>query len=210
MKSFREYNYYEILDIPVKAADSEIRQAYKDMLFIYNEESSATYSLFTNEEREQILDKIETAFSTLIDKHTRAVYDATLIQSGEIDKFERKGSEQGADSHNLSPADIKKRNLREKIKEDEHKEALDFILSKEIISGRDIRTFREKIGIELHEVYEATRINIPVLKNIEEDNIEKLPSGIYVKYLLRQYTDFLGIDSGKLIDAYMNNLNRTE
>ena len=58
MKRFEDLNYYQILEIPVRASSFEIREAYRDALSIYNEDSLTTYSLFTDDERDKILKKI--------------------------------------------------------------------------------------------------------------------------------------------------------
>ena len=54
MKKFEDLSYYEILEIPVGASSYEIREAYKEALSIYNEDSLTTYSLFTDDERDEI------------------------------------------------------------------------------------------------------------------------------------------------------------
>ena len=68
MKSFDGLNYYQILQIPVNSSFIEIKRAYKEALSIYGEDSLATYSLFLNEERDNILNVIEKAFFTLAQK----------------------------------------------------------------------------------------------------------------------------------------------
>jgi DnaJ-class molecular chaperone len=47
MKSLEKLNYYEMLEVPVNASYFEIRQAYKEALSIYNEDSLVTYTLLT-------------------------------------------------------------------------------------------------------------------------------------------------------------------
>ena len=84
IKRFDDLNYYELLQIPVNASSFEIRQAYKNVLGIYEGSSLATYSLFTEEERQGILARIEKAFQTLIDDEKRLVYDNELADKGEI------------------------------------------------------------------------------------------------------------------------------
>ena len=74
-KQFKDLDYYELLRIPYNASPFEIRQAYKNILSIYEENSLATYSLFTDGERKKILAKIENAFLTLIDGNKRKSYD---------------------------------------------------------------------------------------------------------------------------------------
>ena len=78
MNKFEEFNYYEILEIPVNASSFEIRRAYRNALEIYNDHSLLTYSLFNVEERVNILKKLEDAYNTLIDKTKRQMYDASL------------------------------------------------------------------------------------------------------------------------------------
>jgi hypothetical protein len=78
MKKFEEFNYYEILEIPVNASSFEIRRAYRNALEVYSDHSLLTYSLFSVEERVHILKKLENAYNTLIDKTKRTMYDASL------------------------------------------------------------------------------------------------------------------------------------
>ncbi|MEE8553951.1 MAG: hypothetical protein V3S72_11680 [Desulfobacterales bacterium] len=85
VKSIHKFNYYEILKIPLNASFIEIKQAYSYVLSIYDEDSFATYSLFSNGERDTILKVIEKAFLTLIDEDKRADYDRMLIESGLVD-----------------------------------------------------------------------------------------------------------------------------
>jgi hypothetical protein len=78
MNKFEEFNYYEILEIPVNASSFEIRRAYRNALEVYSDHSLLTYSLFSVEERVHILKKLEDAYNTLIDKTKRTMYDASL------------------------------------------------------------------------------------------------------------------------------------
>jgi curved DNA-binding protein CbpA len=86
MKSIDRLNYYEILQIPINASAVEIKQAYRDALSIYDEEAMATYSLFSNNERDTIVKAIETAYLTLIDENKRATYDRMLVETGQINE----------------------------------------------------------------------------------------------------------------------------
>jgi hypothetical protein len=78
MNKFEEFNYYEILEISVNASSFEIRRAYRNALEVYSDHSLLTYSLFSVEERVNILKKLEDAYNTLIDRTRRTTYDASL------------------------------------------------------------------------------------------------------------------------------------
>ena len=95
MNKFEEFNYYEILEVSVNASSFEIRRAYRNALEVYNDHSLLTYSLFSAEERINILKKLEDAYITLIDRTKRTAYDASLS-----DKSSYTDIQQG---HNLSP-----------------------------------------------------------------------------------------------------------
>ncbi|MHC4458662.1 MAG: J domain-containing protein [Planctomycetota bacterium] len=86
MKSLNGLNYYEVLQISVNASFIEIKRAYRDSLSIYSEDSLATYSMFSNDERDTILKMIEKAFLTLIDENKRAAYDKMLVESGQVER----------------------------------------------------------------------------------------------------------------------------
>ena len=78
MKKFDELNYYEVLEISFDASAFEVEIAYKNALSMYNEDSLLTYSLFMNDERENVLKKVEEAYYTLNDTSRREAYNATL------------------------------------------------------------------------------------------------------------------------------------
>jgi hypothetical protein len=62
----------------VNASSFEIRRAYRNAVEVYSDHSLLTYSLFSAEERVNILKKLEDAYNTLIDRTKRTAYDASL------------------------------------------------------------------------------------------------------------------------------------
>ena len=211
MKNFDELNFYEMLEVPVNATDFEIRQAYKDTLSIYDEDSTVTYSLFSDEERKQILENVECAFTTLIDRKKRMDYDQKLLEAGQINESDLLISDRQKlvpifGSSNSTASGISSKKIEEKATSEEVREMATDIISKEIISGNDLRTIRRAMGIKLQDVYEATRISVSVLNYLEEDNIEKLPSGSYIKNFVKIYAGFLKLDPGRVAEGYLKNI----
>ena len=84
MKKLDELNYYEILRIPSGASTEAIEQAYGEALSIYGEDALATYCLFSESDRENILERIEKAYLTLSSEDKRAAYNDELAASGRL------------------------------------------------------------------------------------------------------------------------------
>lgn len=215
MKRFEELNYYELLDIPNNASFSEIRQAYREAFSIYNEDSLITYSFFTDDERDGILRKIEEAFLTLIDEKKRAGYNRIMVNAGVVDastltKRDEKKIIPLFQRNKKNGENVYSKIIRKKIAEKDVKEISHEILSKELISGDDLKNLRKLIGVELEEVFEVVRISVPILKSIEDNEFESLPPTIYLKNFLRSYAEILQLDSEKVVDGYIRNMTNDE
>ncbi|MFH1488481.1 MAG: helix-turn-helix domain-containing protein [Pseudomonadota bacterium] len=213
IKTFDDQNYYDILEIPVNASPFEIRQAYKEALSVYSEDSLSTYAFFDDRERAHILDRIEEAFFTLIDEDKKIEYDRRLVKEGKIDAalLDRKKEKKAIPLFQASQPRNKGLYLKKiatKLKARNVKEMSNAMLSKELISGGDLKNLRKAVGIGIDEIYEMTRINVSVLKAIEDDQYESLPPEIYLKNFLRTYAETLQIDSKRFVEGYLKNLAR--
>jgi DnaJ-class molecular chaperone len=212
MKRFEELNHYEILEIPADASPFEIREAYRDALSIYNEDSIVTYSLFTDEERDRILKIVEKAFGTLIDEKSRVDYDRNLVKSGEANtsilnkRSQRKPIPLFRTRYSIDKDALFKK-IRKRIEDKDVKEISSQILSKEVISGNALKKLRESLGVELEEIFEVTRIGVSILRSIEEDQAEGLPSIVYLKSFLKVYAELLQVDSKRIVDGYLKNIH---
>jgi DnaJ-class molecular chaperone len=211
IKEFKDLNYYELLKIPYNASSFEIRQAYKHILAIYEESSLATYSLFAENERKMILSKIENAFLTLIDDKKRKDYDNNLVSIGEVsdniltDKDKKKAipifQTSRARANNNSLGRIKK-----KIQEKKAADLATNMLNHDHISGKDLKNLRESLGIELEEIFQATKISPTTLVAIEKDDVVNLPPKIYLISFLKSYAEALQLDSKQIVEGYIKNI----
>ncbi len=68
--------------------------------------------------------------------------------------------------------------------------------------GADVRQERERQGLSLEEVSERTRITVRNLEAIEQDDFESFPNRVYARAFLRDYANFLGLDSAELLERY--------
>ena len=68
-------------------------------------------------------------------------------------------------------------------------------------SGSSLRQARERQGLALVDVEQATRLRVRYLRALEEDRLDLLPPGSYARVFLRDYATFLGLDPQPLLDA---------
>ena len=212
IKKFKDLNYYELLRIAYNASSFEIRQAYKHILAIYEENSLATYSLFTEDERKLILSKIENAFLTLMDGEKRKDYDNNLVRRGEApdniltDREKKKAipifhtNKARANNNNLA-------RIKKKIQEKKVGDLATTMLKRDHISGKDLRNLRESLGIELEEIFQVTKISPTALAAIEKDDVGNLPPKIYLISFLKSYAEALQVDPKQVVDGYIKNIS---
>jgi curved DNA-binding protein CbpA len=212
MKKFDGLNYYEILEIPMTSSYFEIKRAYKDALSLYNEDSIVTYSLFSNEERDKIIEDIKNAFSTLTDDQKRAAYDQMLVDSGHVETLipsrEKKYISTPLSSTHTS---VNESHLYSRVKEklltEDVKTLSDEILLKERLSGDDLKKLRKAVDVKIQEIQHITKIRTSVLKAIEENRFEELPPDTYLRSFLRSYAKILQINPQKIIDGYLKTIS---
>lgn len=212
IKKFKDLNYYELLRISCNASSFEIRQAYKHILAIYEENALATYALFNEDERKLILSKIENAFLTLMDYERRKAYDSNLVRRGEVPDIiltDREKKEaipifhiSKARADNNSSVKIKK-----KMQEKRAGDLASTMLKRDQISGKDLKNLRESLGIELEEIFQVTKISPTALVAIEKDDVVNLPPRIYLISFLKSYAEALQLDPKQVVDGYIKNIS---
>ena len=188
LRSWKDQNYYEILEVNPQASDDEIRIAYEKLKTIYNPGSPGIYALFSPEEVKDILIKVEEAYRVLSNLRNRKDYDRMLKEEGE---------------KVVVPAPIPVASDRS-LEPDELREALG---SQEIIfSGESLRKIREFLALSLDDVAKETRIGKNNLQVIEEENIQAFPAPIYLKGFLRSYAKSLGLDPYRVTSEYLERI----
>ena len=73
--------------------------------------------------------------------------------------------------------------------------------------GEILKAERENRGLSLPEVREATKITVPNLSALEEDRFDYFPNRVYARAFLRDYSNFLGLDSAALLIQYEEQWN---
>ncbi len=207
---------YEILNVSTDASFTDIRSAFREIQSIYDKDSLSTYSLFSETERQGILDRADQAFQTLMDRDKRASYDQSLLGTGQLSETmmfknkantpipifpstpsQRNGQVTQGMSQQIS------RRVKEKTSGKEFRRLRDEIQARKAISGEDLKTLRMAANVELMDIFELSRISITILKAIEGNSREKLPPTIYLKGFLKSYAKFLDLDPELIIPGYL-------
>jgi len=210
MKKNQKQTHYDILRVPVDASPLEIRHAYLDIFEVYQDQSMAANSFFSESERKAILSKLEEVYLVLIDPESRSVYDRSLIKTGIMKegKQYRDKSRQAISLYHVR----KKRNLSQWLpKQPEVDKSvvsenalIQDILKQDLLTGQDLKKIRMTLGIPLERIVLQTRIATGTLEAIEEDQFNRLPPAVYLKSFLKLYAQCLQIDTNIIVTGYMN------
>jgi cytoskeletal protein RodZ len=69
--------------------------------------------------------------------------------------------------------------------------------------GQTFKTAREKKRVSLSQAAARTRIKVQILEGMEKNDFSPIPAPAYAKGFIRMYADFLGLESGPLVNAYV-------
>ena len=153
MKRLKDLNFYELLEVAFDASPFEVHQAYKEMVQLYHNDSLASYSFFSKEEREEILAKLDEAYSTLMDEKRRSLYDQSLIELGILDKatqYQRDRTKVSLMHDVKRPAANTALRIRDRLKPiASSNPVIQEILANDVLSGKDLKKIRDELGVSL-------------------------------------------------------------
>jgi len=182
-----EHNLYRLLDVAVTATPHEIRLAYELARRTYGGDSLATYSLFGAADRQAVMAQIDEAYRVLSDPERRRVYDATLTAGLSAPAV----AATRADSVRPPP---------------EPPPSPEAVVIPDVITGRDLKQWRESLRMSLQTIADLTRINIKYLQYLEEDRHAKLPHTVFIRGYLLQYAKALKLDADRVLNGYLKGM----
>lgn len=74
---------------------------------------------------------------------------------------------------------------------------------KDIDFGTMMRRAREWRGISLQQIADATKISVTVLEALEQNDISRLPGGIFSRAILRAYAIEVGVDPEQTVRDFL-------
>lgn len=189
-----DLNFYEILEIPADATIQQIERAYRIARATYQPTSTATYTIFSDEENQGILQRIEEAQTVLSDPRRRREYDARLRREGVP------GAGNGRSEAQPSLRDTVPRGLMGNGPEPELEEP---VPDDGVYDGSVLHRARISRGIELEEIAAITKISESYLTCIEADRYQDLPSPVYVRGFVRELAKCLRLNPKLVVESYM-------
>src|SRR5438046_2205137 len=69
--------------------------------------------------------------------------------------------------------------------------------------GGKLRAARERRGISLRQIANATKIAVAVLEALERNDISRLPGGIFGRAFVRSYAVEVGLDPERTIQEFI-------
>ena len=211
MKKLQDQHFYELLNIEFNASPLDISRAYKELHELYREDSLASYSFFSKPEREEILAKLQEAYSTLMDEDKRYRYDCLLIERGILPEEMQFQAEHRA-LRRASTSNPFIRNPLLKISDElkaliTSNSVIQEILSYEVLSGKDLKRIRKELRISLEVIGEITKIRPIFLNAIEDDAFDIAPSRMFLKSYLKAYAQCIGLDANLVANRYLKRID---
>lgn len=75
--------------------------------------------------------------------------------------------------------------------------------------GEILRTTREARGITIADVEKATKIRAKFIEAIETEQFQRIPSLVYTKGFIKNYSDFLGLDTSAVLAFFRRQMTES-
>lgn len=82
-------------------------------------------------------------------------------------------------------------------------ELCDWVKNLNRFTGAVLRTIRERMGVELMAIFNATRVQPQYLEDIENERFESFRAEVFLRSYIIEYTRFLSLDSRTVLADYL-------
>jgi hypothetical protein len=225
-----EETFYDILKIDQRATISEIVAAYHSAKNAFSKDSVATYSLFSPEETQSILDRLEEAYLTLSNVDKKREYDRQLKlrnESAEVPSLMPEMPEMQNQPTSVFPAaptaplvDLPTQpvspgetGLTAATAEagtaapsaNPVKAPPAYVEGP--ITGARLREVREKRTLSLDDVARITKIPTKFLRAIEEDELRRMPARVYLQGFVKNLATLYRLDPKVTVKSYLEHVD---
>lgn len=179
-------SHHDMLEINRAATDEEVRRAYKRCRELYAHDSLACYGLLEPHEIETLRVRLDEAFDVLLDPARRRPYELSVFPAGSAISVPVP-----------APAEV-----------DDSPRELPEITPETVFTGALLRQVREARRVSLQDVSQKTKIGMPYLKAIEEDDFSQLPALVYASGFVGEFAKCLKLDAQHVSRTYVRRYKR--
>lgn len=203
--------YYAILRVDPGATIAEIVAAYHSARAAFSKDSVATYSLFSSDDTEQVLNKLEEAYLTLSNVEKKRDYDKKL-GGAHFNPLVNHSHEAGEEVLSMPTYD---QNTLETTQEpatttatETSPEATDPRLHlPQNINGAFLKEMRQKRSLSIEDVSRITKIPAKFLRTLEEDEDKNMPARVYVQGFIKNLATLYKLDPQTTAKSFLSNLD---
>ena len=182
-------NCYDILGVDRRASGERIRRAYRALSVLYETGNPTLCGLYDEVDAQALLAEVRHAYRVLMDptarnEHDRMIFPAPMTAEMSVD--------QADDDFPIPDVDPV----------EEHT-ALAVVLDEHAGPGMMLQYARQKMGLQIDDIAERTKIPPFTLECLEAEGYGDLPPLIYVKGFLNQVVGLLRLDDESLVDEYV-------
>ncbi len=193
----QEETYYDVLKVDRGATVSQIVTAYHTAKNAFSRESMATYSLFSPEETQAILDRLDEAHQTLANIEKKREYDHYLDLKA-----------QNIDVPSLAEMGMTKRAALQGKKEKTAVKTAEFTpLPADFagkITGPFLRSLREHRSLSVDDVAKTTKIPAKYILAIEKGDVTGLPARVYLQGFVKNLASLYKLDPQLVTKGYLD------
>ena len=179
--------HYEMLGLDRGASDEEIRRAYRRARDIYARESIAIAGLLDESALTMAVARIEEARDVLLDPSRRRPYDLSITPPDVLSTWSSPPPEP---ENELPPAPPPEINGDTEF------------------TGALLRALREARGLELKDVSAHTKISVPNLRAVENEEYALLPAAVYLRGFVAEMARLLRLDVEQVTRSYLRRYRR--
>ncbi len=196
--------YYELLGVHPGSSGQDIRAQYEKLRVVYAPQSPLMRDLFDSDNLYIYSRLLDSVYQNLMDPDIRREYDLVagratqaveqaLPEGFDIREVIRKYNRQKKGEPSVVKRDVFGREAGKAPSkggdsfEDREPGPIIARFGDRRLTGADLRTVREEMGVSIKMISERTRISQAVIKAIEENNTTQIPGPTYLRGFLRNY-----------------------
>jgi flagellar biosynthesis protein FlhG len=183
-----EPSLYDVLLTHRSASDEELRRAHKRQKDLYQPGSLPLTSLLADEALKAEQARIDEAHDTLLDPLRRRAYDVSTFP--EADPREKPKNPAVDRALEAERAMLRGELAREINAETE-------------FTGALLRKVRDSLGMDLEEIATRTKISLPYLRAIENEDFGALPAFVYARGFVHEVARCLNLDTTQVTRTYL-------